>query len=651
MTTTLSDLQTTPTTSESEPPRPTRASATTWNRLGLVLLLVGTAVSYLWNITINGMGNQFYAAAAQAGSTDWEALLFGSLDPRNFITVDKPPLSQWVMGLSGQLFGFSSASMLIPQALMAVGAVALLYAAVTRISGPRAGLLAGLTLALTPVAVLMFRFNNPDAAMVLLMTAAAYCTVRALDSGRAEQHGKGHGARWLALAGVALGFAFLAKMLEGLMIAPALAAAYLVAAPVSMWSRLLHVLGGVVGLMVSAGWFVLLTLWWPASSRPYIAGSTDDNFMNLVLGYNGFARVLGRNHHGFDQSNAELGAQAGSQVRIATQAGGGFGGFGSQSQGWTRLFSGEFGFEIGWLIPAALLATVLVVVARGRAPRTNLVRAGAILFGGWLLVDGLVLSFMSGMIHPYYSLSIAPAVAAMFAIGVAQMWARRETFWCRTGLAAMLLGTGLWSWWTLEGNPDWLPGLRWAILALTAVASLALLGVLAVRSRRGVVVALFGVALAGALAGPAAYSVATVGVAHQGGGPSVGPARANARGFGNWGSEADSPELDAMLEATTTRWSAAIERSSAAAELELSTNTAVMAIGGFSGTDPVPTLAQFQDDVAHHRVAFYVSANNKGRHGPGSRGRAHTDIATWVAANFRSAQVGDATVYDLSSPK
>jgi 4-amino-4-deoxy-L-arabinose transferase-like glycosyltransferase len=637
-------LPTTPTTPDSGPSRPSRASATTWNRLGLGVLLVGTAVLYLWNITIDGMGNQFYAAAAQAGSTDWEALLFGSLDPRNFITVDKPPLSQWVMGLSGQLFGFSSASMLIPQALMAVGAVALLYAAVARISGPRAGLLAGLALALTPVAVLMFRFNNPDAAMVLLMTAAAYCTVRALGS-------KSHGARWLALAGVALGFAFLAKMLEGLMIAPALAVAYLVAAPVSMRSRLLHILGALVGLLVSAGWFVLLTLWWPASSRPYIAGSTDNNFMNLVLGYNGFARVLGRNHQGFDQSTAELGTQAGSQVHVATQAGGGFGGFGSQSQGWTRLFSGEFGFEIGWLIPAALLATVLVVIARGRAPRTDLVRAGAILFGGWLLVDGLVLSFMSGMIHPYYSLSIAPAVAAMFAIGVAQMWARRETWWCRSGLAAMLLGTGLWSWWTLEGNPDWLPGLRWAILALTAVASLALLGVLAVRSRRGVVVALFGVALAGALAGPVAYSVATVGVAHQGGGPSVGPARANARGFGNWGGQADSPELDAMLEATSTRWSAAIERSSAAAELELSTNTAVMAIGGFSGTDPAPTLAQFQDDVAHHRVAFYVSANNKGRRGPGSRGRAHSDIATWVATNFHSAQVGDATVYDLSSPK
>jgi 4-amino-4-deoxy-L-arabinose transferase-like glycosyltransferase len=644
VTTTFNALETTPNTSEPTPTRPTRIPTTTWNRVGLVVLLAGTAVLYLWNITINGMGNQFYAAAAQAGATNWEALLFGSLDSRNFITVDKPPVSQWVMGLSGQLFGFSSASMLIPQALMAVAAVALLYGAVARISGPRTGLLAGTALALTPVAVLMFRFNNPDAAMVLLMTAAAYCTVRALDR---------HGARWLALAGVALGFAFLAKMLEGVMVAPALAAAYLVAAPVSLRGRLLHLLGAAGGFVASAGWFVVLTLLWPASSRPYIAGSTDNNFMNLVLGYNGFARVLGRNHPAVTPPTSELGTLAGSQVHVGSQAGGAFagGGFGGQSQGWTRLFSGEFGFEIGWLIPAAVLAIVVVVFVRGAAPRTDRVRAAAILFGGWILVDGLVLSYMQGTIHPYYSLSLAPAVAAMFAIGVGELWARRERWWCRVGLAVTLLATGLWSWWTLERNAAWLPGLKWAVLVLTSVASLALLGVWAARPRRGVVLALMGVAVAGTLAGPAAYAVATVGVAHQGGGPLVGPARAGGRGMGMWGGKGvDTPELDAILEATSTPWSAAIDRSSSAAGLELSTNTAVMAIGGFSGSDPTPTLAQFQDDVAHHRVAFYVTSNNRGR-GPGWNAHGHSDIAKWVATTFRSVKVGSATVYDLAEPK
>jgi 4-amino-4-deoxy-L-arabinose transferase-like glycosyltransferase len=606
--------------------------------VGLVALLVATAVMYLWNITINGMGNQFYAAAAQAGSMNWEGLLFGSLDPHNFITVDKPPVSQWAMGLSGQVFGFNSASMMIPQALMAVATVALLYGAVARVSGPRTGLLAGAVLALTPVAALMFRFNNPDAVMVLLMTAAAYCTVRALQRA---------GAKWLVWAGVALGFAFLAKMLEGLMVAPALAAAYLIAAPTPLRARLRHVLAAAVAFVVSAGWFVLLTLLWPASSRPYIAGSTDNNFMNLVLGYNGFARILGRNHMGFGPPDHVLGAAAGAQLSHGPN---GFGGFGGQSQGWSRLFGGEFGFEIGWLVPAALLATGLVVLLRRCAPRTDLVRGAAILFGGWLVVDGLVLSFMHGMVHPYYCLSIAPPVAAMFAIGVHELWRDREKWLYRGGLAVLVGGTGVWSWWILGRNDDWHPGLRWAILLLAVVAAVALLAPWNAGGRRVVVVGAMGIGLLGALAGPAAYAIATIGQSHEGGGPSVGPAQATRHGGFGFGQIPDNADLDAMLKDTNTEWSAAIGRSSSAAGLELSTGTAVMAIGGFSGSDPAPTLSQFKDDVAQHKVAYYIVVNNRGR-GPGWTNRGHADIADWVAATFPSSTVGDATVYNLSAPK
>jgi 4-amino-4-deoxy-L-arabinose transferase-like glycosyltransferase len=615
--------------------------ATTWERIGLAVLLIGTAVLYLWNITINGMGNQFYAGAAQAGSKDREALLFGSLDPHNFITVDKPPVSQWVMGLSGQLFGFSSASMLIPQALMAVAAVALLYGAVTRVIGRPAGLLAGAALALTPVAALMFRFNNPDAVMVLLMMAAAYFTVRAL--GRAS-------VTWMAWAGVALGFAFLAKMLEGLMVAPALALAYLIAAPTTLRRRLLHLGVGLVALIASAAWFVLVTLWWPASSRPYIAGSTDNNFMNLVLGYNGFARVLGHNHQGSPNPDQGVtGSAAGYQVMAGHNAHGGFGGWSNQSHGLPRLFSGEFGFEVGWLLPAALLCVVLVIVSRGRAPRTDLIRAAAILFGGWIVVDGLVLSFMSGMIHPYYSLSIAPAVAGMFAIGVTEMWRGRGSRFGRTGLAAILLTSGCWSWWLLRRNADWLPPLRWVMLVLVVVASVAILVVAGLRPRIALMSLV--IALVGAFAGATAYTIATIGQPHTGGGPSVGPPSATPNGpGGGFGQMDDNHQLDQMLAATNTEWSAGVDRSSAAAGLELSSNTAVMAIGGFSGRDPVPTLSEFIDDVHSHRVAYYIVEDNHGHGGPWGGG-GHTDIAKWVKTSFNATKVGSATVYDLSRPK
>lgn len=611
-----------------------RRLALTGNGVRLGILLVATAVLYLWNITINGMGNQFYAASVQAGSTNWEALLFGSLDARNFITVDKPPLSQWVMGLSAQMFGFSSASMLIPQALMAVGSVALLYGAVNRISGPRAGLLAGTALALTPVAVLMFRFNDPDAAMVLLMTAAAYCTMRATERGS---------AKWMAGAGVALGFAFLAKMLEGVMVLPALAAAYLVAAPVRLRVRLLHLVGAAAAFLLAAGWFVVLTMLWPAASRPYIAGSTDNSFMNLVLGYNGFARVLGRNHP------VVGGLPDGARTGMVN-----LGGFGNQSQGWARLISGEFGFEIGWLVPAAVLATVLTVIARGRAPRTDLVRAGAILFGGWFLVDGLVLSYMHGTTHPYYSLSIAPPVAAMFAVGVHQMWARRESAWYRIALVSILLTAGGWGWWLLGGSALSAPGLRWSILVLTAVAAMALLWTWPQGRGRYVAPLLLAAALVGSLGGPAAYAVTTVGAAHQGGGPMVGP-RAGHLG----GVRAGNTQLDELLAASGTPWSAAIDRSSAAAALELSTHTAVMAIGGFSGTDPTPTLQQFEDDVARRQVTYYLATRGTNREviakkdGPiqGWGTRPHADILRWVRTHFHSSTVGGVTLYDLTAPK
>jgi 4-amino-4-deoxy-L-arabinose transferase-like glycosyltransferase len=394
---------------------------------------------------------------------------------------------------------------------------------------------------------------------------------------------------------------------------------------------------------------------WPATTRPYIAGSTDNSFMNLVLGYNGFARVLGRNHGG----SPPPGPPGGAPADAAQQANhGGFGGFGNQTQGWTRLFSGEFGFEIGWLVPAALLAVVLVLIARGRAPRVDLVRGAVILFGGWLLVDGVVLSYMHGMVHPYYCLSLSPAVAGMFAIGMQQMWIKRDTWFGRIGMGSMLMATGFWSFWLLRRNADWLPGLRWSILVLAVVATAVVL--VAARTTRGRVAGIAAaVALVVALAGSTAYAIATISQPHSGGGPSVGPplsARSDSHGGGpgggggGFGENADNPQLEAMLSATHTDWSAAITRSSAAAGLELKTNTAVMAIGGFSGNDPAPTLSQFQQYVANHRVTYYVSTPD--RHGPGPQtsNRAHADITNWVAATYPPLKVGDATVYDLTAP-
>ena len=267
------------TTAEPHDARPPR-----WVRPGLLALLAGTAVLYLWGLGSSGWANNYYAAAAQAGTQDWTAWLFGSLDSGNAITVDKPPAALWVMALSGRLFGFSAFTMLLPQALMGVGAVALLYATVRRTSGPAAGLIAGAALALTPVAALMFRYNNPDALLVLLLVAAAYCMVRATETAS---------TRWIALAGCAVGFAFLTKMLQAFLVVPGFALAFLVAAPVGLWKRIGKLLIAAAALIVSAGWYVALVSLWPADSRPYIGGSTDNSLLQLALGYNGIDRVVG----------------------------------------------------------------------------------------------------------------------------------------------------------------------------------------------------------------------------------------------------------------------------------------------------------------------------------------------------------------------
>src|SRR5450432_3583542 len=239
-----------------------------WARPAILALLGLTAVLYLAGLSANGWANDFYSAAVQAGSTSWKAFFFGSFDASSFITVDKTPASLWVMELSARVFGLNYCSLLVPQAREGVAATGVLYATVRRWSGPAAGLLAGAALASTPVAALMFRFNNPDALLVLLMTLAAYAVTRAIDSGR---------TRWLVLAGTLIGFGFLTKMLQAFLVLPAFAVAYLVAGPGGLGRRLWQVLAAAGAMVAAAGWWVTAVMLTPAASRPYIGGSTTNS--------------------------------------------------------------------------------------------------------------------------------------------------------------------------------------------------------------------------------------------------------------------------------------------------------------------------------------------------------------------------------------
>ncbi|OIJ33895.1 hypothetical protein BK826_10395 [Rothia kristinae] len=315
------------------------------------LLLALTAAAYLWNLGANGWGNGFYAAAAQAGADNWEAFLFGSSDIGNSITVDKPPASLWPMALSVKLFGLSTWSLMVPEVLMGVASVALVYASVARAVGRGPGLLAGYALAATPVAALMFRYDNPEALLLLLMSLAAYATVRAIDSGR---------IRWMALCGAALGFAFLTKQLQGLLVVPGFGLAYLVLARGTVRRRLVGLGAALAALVVAAGWWVALVMLTPASDRPYIGGSQTNSFWDLTFGYNGLGRISGE----------ETGSVGGGATASPTMF---------------RMFDSSFGGQISWLMPAAIILTAATLWITRRAARTNRRRATLVVWGSWFL--------------------------------------------------------------------------------------------------------------------------------------------------------------------------------------------------------------------------------------------------------------------------
>ena len=676
-----------------------------WGRPALLGLLAATAVLYLWGLGASGWANSFYSAAAQAGSASWKAMFFGSSDAANSITVDKPPAALWIMALSVRIFGLSSWSVLVPQALEGVASVGLLYATVRRTSGIGAGLLAGAVLALTPVAALMFRFNNPDSLLVLLMIGGAYCVLRAIEDGS---------TRWLALAGVLTGFGFLTKMLQSLLVVPAFALAYLIAAPNPIRRRIWQLLAAGAALIASAGWWIAIVSLVPARDRPYIGGSQHNSILELTLGYNGFGRLTGD----------ETGSVGGG-------GGGGNGGGMWGATGWNRLFGSDMGAQISWLLPSALLLLVAGLWWTRRARRTDRARAALIVWGGWLIVTGLVFSYAQGIIHPYYTVALAPAIAALVGIGAMLLWRARHEFAAVLTLAVTLLCTVVWQFELLGRTPNWLPWLRYAVLVVGLFAALTLLIVSQLARRTAA--ALGALALVCGLAAPAAYAVSTARSPHSGSIPTAGPSGvtgmggpgggfggggrpggggAAVGGFGQGGmgpagtgpggtgragtgragtgqagtgqagmgpagtgpggatglggttggggfgggagglldSSTPSAAVIAALskDASSYTWVAAAVGSNSAAGFQLATQRPVMAVGGFNGSDPSPTLAQFKADVASGKIHYFIaSGGGFGAQMGGSQ--AALKIASWVEANFTSSTVGGVTLYDLTA--
>jgi 4-amino-4-deoxy-L-arabinose transferase-like glycosyltransferase len=731
----------------SRPPRPW------WGRWTQLLVAAVAGALYVSNLSVNGLGNPYYAAAVKSGSVSWKAFFFGSVDPGSFITVDKPPAAFWLPDLSARLFGYSSWSILLPDAVAGIVAATVTYHLARRMLaaaarghgagmlgslGPKGaemgGLLAGLALAVTPIGAVMFRFNDPDALLTLFLILASWAGWVAIERGS---------IRHLVLAGFIVGLAFLCKELVAAVVVPGLALAWIVAAPLSLRRRLWGWLWSGLMLVLSAGWWVAVVQLLPASDRPYIASSSNNSIVSVIFGYNGFSRLFGSHRGGGATHAAATHAVTGRATEAVGQAfgggrgfgggGGGFGGFGGGA-GWTRMFASTLGSQISWLLPLAAVGLVFGLLSAGRSPRSDLRRAGYILWGGWAAAAFVVFSKSSGTFHGYYVVALAPPVALLAAVGAVDLWAvgrsHRSLCWL---LPFSIAGSGAWAWALLDRDPSYHPWLRTAILVaaivgavgmlITSVAAPRLLGTSGDpasgasgnpanpgtvpsgggrRLLRPLGVAAAAVAAVALLAGPTAWAASSSTSARNGTNPTAGPSSAattgfsfggagragrgtvggsggfggangfggaagfgDANGFGDAagfgdasgtteraggagrtggaggfgggatsGPSAGDQSFVKWLEANRNgaKYLVAVDGSMSADDLIIASGKPVLDLGGFSGNDPYPTLAQFEHLVTQGKVRYVLVSSGGGFGGRGGNSAVST-VLSWVEAH------------------
>jgi 4-amino-4-deoxy-L-arabinose transferase-like glycosyltransferase len=594
-----------------------RASSGVGARAALAAIVAIAAVLDLWALTISGYGNGYYAEAALAASNSWTALLTNAADPSGVVSLDKGPLPDWIMGLSSRVFGFSSLSMLLPNALYGIAAVVVLYDLVRRTLGVRTALLAALLLAVSPVSVVMARYNNPDALLALLLVGSAWALIRALESRR---------TRHMLLCGALLGLAFNTKMLEAYLIVPALACAFPLAAPGPVARRVQQLLAGAgVMLVVSVAWYATMMLI-PAGDRPYVGETTDNSWFQLIFNANGLKRVTGFAH--------------GGQGRT----------------GPLRLFFPEIAGQIAWLLPLALAGLPLGLWLSRRAPRTDRRRAALVLCGLWLLAGYCLFSFSRGIFHSYYTSAIAAPVAVLAASAIVMLAERvQASRVAAVALTGALLVTAALSVEILHWTPELVPWLRLAVLVswLAAAIGVALCRRVARRSLAGTRLWLgqqqwltalalaFGGGGLALLAGPAAYSVATVGFGRTGSSPTAGPAALTAlqgrlpasgsrlvrEGKVGVAGGVYEPALLSYLKRHRdgARYLLGAEGSGFAAPIGLASGAPVVTLGGFSGGDRAPSTRQLAGLIRSGELQYVLLPFPE-------RSPAASNRARWVAA-------------------
>jgi 4-amino-4-deoxy-L-arabinose transferase-like glycosyltransferase len=631
-----------------------------WIRPALAGVLLLAAVLYIWNLTVSGYANTYYSAAALAASQSWSAWFFGSFDANNFITVDKPPLGTMLMGLSVRLFGLSSWSVLLPEALAGVATVGVLWVAVKHSFGAAAATIAAVVMALTPAAVLIFRFNNPDALLTLLLVLSAWALLRSLENGS---------YRWMALAAACIGLGFLTKYLQAYLVLPGYALVFGFSANTTLRRRIVGLVIALAVVLVTSGWWVAIVEMLPVGSKPFIGGSTTGSPLDLIFGYDGLGRIFGASGPG----------------------GGGAGGGGFSGEvGPLRLFNDQMFGQIAWFIPLSIVCLVVGLYRRRWAERTDRALAGYLLWGSWLVVTAITFSYMSGIIHSYYAVALAPAIGALVGAGMVELWKSHARIWfggIAVGIAC--LATAWFGATLLDRTPTFAVGLGPVAIGLAAVALAVLIAasVPALAGRTAVkriALAAAGVGVIATLLAPAAYALDTTGTAYGGGDPHPGPGTTNGFGGGAGpggaglglgpvgglagggasgqiagglpgdggglgGNTSDTALLNYLVaNRGTASWIVAANSAQEAGSIEIATGLPVMAMGGFTGSDPAPTLAQLKGYIASGKLRFVLAGGGMGGFPGGSADS--SDRTTWVTSTCKVVNYGgsSSSLYDCA---
>lgn len=606
-----------------------------WEILTLLGIVLAASFLYIWGVAANGWANAYYSAAVQAGQHDPLSFFFGSSDWGNSITVDKPPLSLWVMGLSVRLFGLNTWALLLPQAAMTLGSTLLIYRLARRhLSGP-AALLSGAVYASTPITVLLARYNNPDPLMVLLMLSALYAGIRATESGR---------TRFLYLAACFLALGFLAKQLQAFLVLPAIALVFIAYAQKARRTRVVSLF--LAGLVLAAGslaWPMAVDLT-PHDSRPYVGGSATNSMLELTLGYNGIDRILQR------ANEPSAAALTPPEFRsIDTDA------------GVFRLFNSNYGQESGWLLLPALLVcgAILWAIFRRKYDRNKSIFALASV--AWMITTYLVLSFMGNSIHSYYTAAIAAPLALCIGLGAELINAKAMSVPQRIVTAAAVVLSSLFAHAMWQLSSSYPESLGTALLVIGLLAGAAL-SVQAPFKWMGPLAAWL--AIGSLLVGPLACSVITLGTPQQGSNPLSGGISRSPNTISRFLQEVKnggqpgaaglaigitpSPVLvDHLRHASPScTWAAATYPGQTAARFQLAVGRPVMPLGGFAALDPSPTLEQFRELTRSGQICYLVEQPEQLKV-PGNSPELLT-IHDWVTGTFRAEQIDGVTVYDLT---